>query len=104
MGIDKLIDRAKYQAIKKFTFPQMVNFLTTLYTEGYKTATKDINKTVNVIDESKLEKGIKELIRKEFGIGEKRYRNADIEKKILDIIAACTSEAKIFEVDVKLKS
>lgn len=104
MGMSKLIDRVKYQAIKKFTFQQMVNFVTTLYIEGYKTATRDLSKTVNVIDEHKLEQDIKELIRKEYGIGKKRYIRADMETKILNIVSACTSEANIAALDVKIKS
>lgn len=103
MTVNKLIDHKMYQAIKKFTFQQMVSFLTTIYTEGYKTAVKEVNQTINVIDENKLEKEIRELIRKEYGIGKKRYTRADMEKKILDIVAACTSKAEISDVDVKLK-
>jgi hypothetical protein len=102
MGMSKLIDRIQYRALKKYTFEQMVDFITTLYIEGYKTATKDIAKTIKTIDENKLEKEIKELMRKEFGIGEKRYSNADMERKFLEAITACTSESEVSEVEVSL--
>jgi diketogulonate reductase-like aldo/keto reductase len=80
----------------------MQNFLIDIYTIGYKSAVEQINPSIKSIDESAVERAIKELIRKEFGIGEKRYSAAGMEQKIKEALDGSFEDLDVAEISVKL--
>lgn len=99
----QIVDRIKYQSIKKFSYEQMQNFLMDIYLQGHQNAMTEVQKSLKPIDIDKAEIEIREVLRREFQIGKKRYETANMKLQITDILKKHTKNLDIVEIEVKLK-
>lgn len=99
----KIIDRIVFQKIKKYTYDQMQEFLLSIYSSGHQAATKELGDVVIDMNKEQIVKDIKEFIRKEYGIGEKRAQSHHADDAILTILENNSRKLDIVSVEVSLK-
>lgn len=94
------LSKEVYKDVKRYNRKQMENFFIDIYLSGFKEGATSVNSTAQGVDRKAVEKEVRELLRKEFGIGDKRYKRADIETKIMKIIDKNTYKIKVEDADV----